>query len=285
MTSKPQNDTIEPVVDPIAQLLAYLGTGEPLDTPKGKSEINKLVRRLLGSKACKRLFEIKEDHRLNGSNLIHSWEKGLLDLLCELPGLDGTEQVNYWLTVNTTRSGITSMTQDQGDADDLLPEAGGEKKKKKLSEYERFYELLMRVSRRTQSKKIPMHATIQWVSTYLKHNIDDLNEDDIPGCEALNIWFWAKTAESEYRKTYDAKRVPAKGFAADGDDGLVDDGRTVDAILTGIRKGVRERRQLKEGELSNVDISALRSLQEEPEDAACPDTISGVSELLEQVAQ
>lgn len=81
-------------------------------------------------------------------------------------------------------------------------------------------------------KRPGMGAVVAWVSAHLGCRLESLRASEVPGTEALTMLRWAQRNESEYRRVYDAKRVPAKGFSADVEVGFVDDGSPMAEILT-----------------------------------------------------
>lgn len=275
----PQEDSFD--ADPVGDLLEYLASGEPLNKQAGKSYVSRVVRVSLGNDAYKLLGETKKEyHEVKGTTLLYAWERALLDVLATVPM--GKERVDEWLESNRTIGGISGLDDptEASDPPEVTRRPAEEVKKPRKSDKEEFEALMSRLAARG-GKRRPMQHQVQWVSANLRCSLADLTEEDIPGCEALATWMWARGNETEYRRLYDSKRVPAKGFASDSETGLVDDGLVIDKLMNRLKEGVLKARE----KFKNVTVCQVRDLQEGPEASRDRDSIRGVSELLEQVAQ
>lgn len=73
--------------------------------------------------------------------------------------------------------------------------------------------------------------TVSWVSSNLLCDLRTILPGSIPSCDALGLLIWARQNQNEYRRSYDSRRVPAKGFAGDSVTGFMDDGSPIDDIL------------------------------------------------------
>lgn len=130
----------------------------------------------------------------------------------------------------------------------------GDEKPNRVRRESDFATILRAVRKRCRGKKSAgLGDAVAWVAENVAFELTDLDEGEIPSPEALAQWRWAHDNETEWRKTYDAKRVPAKGFAADTELGFVDDGEAVESIRRKIAEGVDEiTRSLRDGRLRDL---------------------------------
>jgi hypothetical protein len=128
---------------------------------------------------------------------------------------------------------IRELPEPEGMDEPAKPK-GKRKKKGELP----FNEVINKVAERKDRKAIPLAQVVSWVSSNLLRDLQALNPDDVPSLEAVSMLKWAKANETEYRKIYDSKRVPQKGFVSDTDAGFVDDGSPVKDILAGLKEGL-----------------------------------------------
>jgi hypothetical protein len=120
-----------------------------------------------------------------------------------------------------------------------------------------FDELLRLVEESCAGKRAPgLGACVSWVSRYIRTPVERIEVSGVPGVEAISLWVWAKGNETEYRRTYDAKRIGTKGITEEDQKGFVDGGEALSDILEGLRDvGSRVQRVLKGSE--DVQVRAV----------------------------
>ena len=91
---------------------------------------------------------------------------------------------------------------------------------------------------RAKSSRGGVAEATRFVAENIRRPLDTITGDEVPNTEALNQLLWARQNETEWRRSYDTKRIPAKGFASDSEIGFVDDGKPVAEVLERLKKGL-----------------------------------------------
>lgn len=93
---------------------------------------------------------------------------------------------------------------------------------------------------RTNGRSVALSAMVEWVSSNLGADLEELDAGEVPSVAAFDMLAWAKMNETEYRKVYDYKRIPNKGLASEDDRGYIDDGETFTDLSSRIMKGLAD---------------------------------------------
>jgi hypothetical protein len=120
-------------------------------------------------------------------------------------------------------------------------------------------------------KRVTLAVNVRWVTSNLLTSFERLDAKAVPSMWALTTLLWAQRNETEYRRTYDAKIVPAKGLAEDEDKGLLDTGDPIGDIIDRLL----EVRDSRAGE-SHVPMRHLQATEPDGNDAGSSGGVHGM---------
>lgn len=121
-----------------------------------------------------------------------------------------------------------------------------------------FDQLLARVRVCSSKTHYGIGAFVIWVDDHLGVLLKDIKPETVPGPGALSLWKWASENETEYRRLFTAKRVPAKGIAEDDKKGFIDDGAPIDDVMGRIREGTSESQRSESQKSGSQDLGSRK---------------------------
>lgn len=243
---------IKPPTPTTAELLECIQSCD-LGTKVGKKTLWQYVRRIGPYRASE--YENRRDrYREQGFSVGDSNRLAALDLAAELPtahevpaGLIESLRPGTLEPVELKQEVATAQASEQAEQPKPpVPRHG-------IATKTQFDRLRNKVEQNCKGHRYRLAQRLAWVSAHLRHGLENLDADEVPGLEALTLWQWAASNETSYRSLYDAKRIPARGIVEEDDKGFIDDGGPIDDIMCRI-------------ETRSVSDVSMRHLQAADED-------------------
>lgn len=199
---------------------------------------------------------LRNRYSRSGFSLADSWRLAALDVAADLPGAADLPVGLLASLRPKTADGVSEQVV-------VSLSTGG----KKMTPFER---LLAAVQERPEVVRSGFGSVVSWVSANLSLPPERVEVAGVPSVEALSLYKWARSNETEYRRLYDSKRIPSRGLMEDREVGLIDGGEEMAHIMARLVEGLS-----KTGD-SNVPMRHLQAAESNGNDIGSPGGVHGL---------